>query len=65
MGRQLELEQWEIGQDDFGGPLIFHRHADVAAPAYVIGDADDQRVAQCSDCMEILELSEVAAQPAR
>jgi hypothetical protein len=64
VGRQLETENWEIDQDDFGGPLIFHRHSAVAVPAYVIGAVDDQRVAQCSDCMEILELSELALQTA-
>jgi hypothetical protein len=65
MGSEHEAEEWDIGQDDFGGPLIFHRHGDVAVPAYVIGVVDDQRVAQCSDCMEILELSDVALQAAR
>jgi hypothetical protein len=65
VGRQLEIEDWEIGQDDFGGPLIFHLHAAAPVPAYVIGAEDDQRVAQCSDCMEILELSEAAVQSAR
>jgi hypothetical protein len=65
VGPQLERPEWEIGQDDFGGPLIFHHHGAVAVPAYVIGGVDDQRVAQCSDCMELLELTEAALQSAR
>jgi hypothetical protein len=59
------LSEWEISQDDFGGPLIFHRHNAVAVPAYVIGGADGEQIAQCSDCMEFLELSKVPLESAR
>ena len=51
------LRHWEVSQDDFGAPLIFHRHMGEADPAYVIATTDNgEAVAQCSDCMAILEL---------
>ena len=58
------LKHWDIGQDDFGGPLIFHRHVAEDVPAYVIGAAEDRRVAQCSECMETLDFSATALEPA-
>jgi hypothetical protein len=50
--------EWEIEQDDFGGPLIFHRHAAGSVPAYVIGGTPDRRVAQCSECLQYMEFTE-------
>jgi hypothetical protein len=50
--------EWEVEQDDFGGPLIFHRHAAANVPAYVIGGDPERRVAQCSECLKYLEFAD-------
>lgn len=59
------LKHWDIGEDDFGTPLIFHRHVAEDVPAYVIGGTGNRWVAQCSDCMEILEFSTRELETAR
>jgi hypothetical protein len=52
-----ELKTWDIGENDFGGMMIFHRHAAQAVPAYVIDEVADWRIAECSGCMETLEIN--------
>lgn len=58
-------QHWLLEEDDFGGPLVFHRHTATAVPAYVIGGTPDHRIAQCSDCMATLEFSERALESTR
>jgi hypothetical protein len=50
------LERWRIDEDDYGDPMVFHRHADAEFPAHVIGGNGERRLAQCSNCMQYLEL---------
>jgi hypothetical protein len=49
-------ERWEIDQDDFGNPLVRHRHPTVTVSAYVIKAADGGRTARCPDCGDVFEL---------
>jgi hypothetical protein len=49
-------EHWEIGEDPYGIPAIIHRHTALPVPAHVIGRAEDQVTAECSQCGEILDL---------
>ena len=51
------LKDWEIGEDDFGGVMIFHRHPEQGVPAYVIDEVDEWLVAECSDCRKTLEFA--------
>ena len=51
------LKKWDIGEDDFGGVMIFHRHADHGVPAYVVGEVDERIVAECSDCRKVVEFA--------
>jgi hypothetical protein len=44
--------QWEIDQDDFGNPLVRHRHPTITVGAYVSKDAVGGRTARCPDCGE-------------
>jgi hypothetical protein len=59
------LKDWDIGEDDFGGPMIFHRHADQDVPAYVVDELGDWRVAECPDCMETMEFAMPTAETNR
>lgn len=45
-------DRWEIEQDEFGRPLIRHRHATDSVMAYVTTDADGVRNASCPSCKE-------------
>jgi hypothetical protein len=49
---------WDIGEDDYGDPMIFHRHTAGPVPAYVISRWEGGTVAQCSACMAFLELDD-------
>jgi hypothetical protein len=49
-------ERWEIDQDDFGNPLVRHRHPTVTVSAYVIKDAGGGRTARCPDCGGVFDL---------
>jgi hypothetical protein len=51
-------EQWEIDQDDFGNPLVRHRHPTFTVGAYVSKDGNGRRTARCPDCGERLEIPE-------
>ena len=56
-------DNWEIEEDDFGDPMIFHWHAGEAVPAYIIGGAPQHRFAKCSECADYLEFVETLAPP--
>ena len=45
-------DRWEVEQDEFGRPLIRHRHPAGTVPAYVSRDADGVTTARCPDCQE-------------
>jgi hypothetical protein len=55
-----QAERWEIDQDEFGNPLVRHRHPTMTVAAYVSKDVDGRRLARCPDCREEVE---VPAQP--
>lgn len=42
-------QAWEVDEDDFGGRIVRHRHADITATAYVFSNPD-QVWAECSLC---------------
>ena len=47
---------WEIAEDDYGDAMIFHRHVGAEYPAYIIARGGQRQLAQCSNCMQYLEL---------
>jgi hypothetical protein len=51
-------ERWEIDQDEFGNPLVRHRHSTVTVAAYVTKDGDGKRSARCPDCGERIDIPE-------
>ena len=51
------LEHWRVQEDDYGDPVIFHRHVGTEHPAYIIDRAGDRQLAQCSSCEQYLELA--------
>jgi hypothetical protein len=55
-------ERWEIDQDDFGNPLVRHRHAPLTVQSYVIKGADGRRTARCPNCGDTFEVPERSSQ---
>jgi hypothetical protein len=49
-------ERWEIDQDEFGNPLMRHRHTTTSIGAPVTKGADGRRLASCPDCGEHIEV---------
>jgi len=47
---------WEVEEDDYGDYMVGHQHPWGTAPAYVITRGEGGAVAQCSACMEYLQL---------
>ena len=47
---------WEIDQDQFGRPLLRHRHPSKTVSADVAKDADGVRYARCPACAERLRM---------
>jgi hypothetical protein len=41
-------DRWEIDKDEFGRPLIRHRHPTETIPAYLATEADGTRYARCT-----------------
>lgn len=41
---------WRIGENDFGGPMVEHRHSDGPSVAYVLVGRNGGEFAQCADC---------------
>jgi hypothetical protein len=56
-----QADRWEIDQDDFGRPLVRHRHPTETLPTFITRDADGILSARCP-CSEELRL---ASPPAR
>jgi hypothetical protein len=56
--------RWEIDQDEFGRPLLRHRHPTKTISAYVAWDADGVRYARCPACAERLRMPEATDGPA-
>ena len=57
----LGLENWRVDEDDYGDPLVFHRHVRGEYPAPAIGRSAERQLAQCSNCMRYLELVRTTA----
>jgi hypothetical protein len=53
---QEAAERWEIDQDEFGNPLVRHRHPTLTVQAVISRDADGRRVARCANCGESFEV---------
>ena len=49
-------ERWEIDQDEFGNPLVRHRHTTTTVSAYVAKDGEGRRSARCPGCGEVFQL---------
>jgi hypothetical protein len=45
-------ERWHVEYDDFGRPMVRHRHATETVEAYLSRTADGFRVARCPRCSE-------------
>jgi hypothetical protein len=54
---------WDIGETEYGDPLILHTHPGGKVPAYVISRWEGGTVAQCSGCMAYLKLDGTQAAP--
>jgi hypothetical protein len=52
-------DRWEIDQDEFGRPLIRHRHPTETEAAYITTEGDGSRYARCS-CGERYRLDQSA-----
>lgn len=55
---QEAAKRWEIDQDEFGNPLVRHRHPTVTIPAYLSKDGDGRRLARCPTCGETFAVPE-------
>lgn len=53
---QGDRDRWEIEQDEFGKPLIRHRHPVGTIAAYVVRGADGAWTASCPSCGEKLRI---------
>jgi hypothetical protein len=49
-------EHWRIEEDDYGDPMVINRHVDAEFPAHVISRYGQRQLAQCSTCMQYIEL---------
>ena len=49
-------ERWEIDQDEFGNPLVRHRHPTMTISAYVVKDGLGDRRARCPECGDVFEM---------
>ena len=45
-------DRWEVDQDEFGRPVVRHRHPTGTTPAYISRDADGVTFARCPECQE-------------
>jgi hypothetical protein len=53
-------DRWEIEQDEFGRPLVRHRHVVDSIPCYVSKDADGNRKAWCPGCQAQIRLEDTS-----
>ena len=51
-----QAERWEIDQDEFGNPLVRHRHPTMTVAAYISKDDDGRRLARCPVCGDQIEV---------
>lgn len=58
--RVLAPGAWETEEDDFGEPMVFHRHRDGNVTAYLTDTPDGIRIATCAECHEEIELRQQA-----
>jgi hypothetical protein len=49
--------RWLVEEDDYGQPMVFHRHTLGDVVAYIINSDPSGDLAQCSDCLQYLSLS--------
>jgi hypothetical protein len=56
-------DHWQIEEDDYGDPMVFHRHLIEEVPAYIISGLANRRLAQCSECQQYLEFLETSGDP--
>jgi hypothetical protein len=45
-------DRWEVEEDDFGRPLVRHKHPTGTVTAYVSRDSRGTTVARCTECQE-------------
>jgi len=50
---------WRVEEDDYGQPMVFHRHTLGDAVAYIVNSDPSGDLARCSDCMQYLSLSQL------
>ena len=55
-------ERWDIEQDEFGRPLVRHRHPTKTVSAYVAKDVEGVW-ARCPECAERLRMPEAGQRP--
>jgi hypothetical protein len=48
---------WRVEEDDYGQPMVFHRHTLGDVVAYIVNSDPSGELAQCSDCMQYLSLT--------
>lgn len=51
-----QAERWEIDQDEFGNPLVRHRHPTMTVAAYISKDVDGSRMARCPVCSDQIDV---------
>jgi hypothetical protein len=49
-------DRWEIDQDEFGAPMVRHRHPIGTIAAYVTKDPEGTWKARCPSCSETFQL---------
>jgi hypothetical protein len=47
---------WRIDENDFGGPMVEHRHSDGQSVAYVLVGRNGGEFAQCAGCGQRVSL---------
>lgn len=53
---------WELERDEFGRPIVRHRHPLATILAYVTTDADGVKRAWCPTCSQRIDLSALESQ---
>ncbi len=57
-------DRWEIDQDEFGRPVVRHRHPGRGVvPAYVAKDWRSDTVARCPECGEQFRINTSDSRP--
>ena len=53
---EQEENAWEVDQDEFGNPIVRHRHAPVSIGAILVKGDDGSHRARCPSCGEEFEV---------